>query len=492
MENFDYESLNKSDEEKLQKEELLKTKLASYTMTYKTREETYKLRKERAEKRGQTFPSSDDTKAIKIITSMLTDLEDEIRHMGGTTEQIEEARAKAQEKPSTIDRKALLEKVSRVKASEKATDEDEKSEDDFEIKLIDENEVLNQSEKEESMPKDFDLVYEPLRKSKMEKEEIEEPSIPTPKFSETVRQEENKPQMETKTRKLFDSIPLPSKGECYVSKEEKIPVAYLTAYDENLIVSPNLYDDGTFIDVLLKNKIMYKDFNPDDLLPGDRDAIVLWLRASGYGNEFPVTATDKATGEQFNTTVDLSKINYKPFTLKGDKNGYFDFTLPISKDKIKFRFLTYGLLKKLQEMNDADDLDIKKGQVEKMTDTLEEFIEEDKRLNEETRKKLDEAVNRLRKYGESIPSKKNDVIHAITNKLQLSIVSINGNTDKTFIEEYIKTMFARDSYALRTYITNNEPGVDFNVEVERPERLGGGSVSMFLTLDQFLFFSIVE
>ena len=51
-------------------------------------------------------------------------------------------------------------------------------------------------------------------------------------------------------------------------------------------------------------------------------------------------------------------------------------------------------------------------------------------------------------------------------------------------------MNVRDSSALRRYITDNEPGIDFNVTVEKPASLGGGSLTMFLTLDQFIFLNI--
>lgn len=456
--------------------ELLKTKISSYIMTLRTREETYNVRKKRAEEKNQKFPSSDDVKAIKLLSNMIDDIKTDIIKMGGTEEDILKAEKEAEDTSYIERRKAMLK------------DLDKKN-----------NEAKIKSEKKETPKDDFKIEYNKEAdtgeiipsgpKVRAKKQETTKPSSEKPKAKETT---EPKPDF-GKKRELFDSIPLPSKGECYTSKEGKIPVAYLTAYDENLIVSPNLYDDGTFIDVLLKNKIMYEDFNPDNLLPGDRDAIVLWLRASGYGNEFPVTATDNETGKQFETTVDLSKINYKPFTLKADENGYFDFTLPISKDNIKFRFLTYGLVKKLQKMNGENEMEVKKDYIEKATETLSEYVDDDKEINNSTKEKLNEAIERLKTYGDSISVKENGrIIEAITNKLQLSVVSVNGNEDRDFIKEYINTMPARDSYALRSYITNNEPGVDFNVKVERPTSLGGGSVTMFLTLNQFLFFNIVE
>lgn len=459
--------------QKRQLKGLLQTKLASYKMTWQTREETYQFRKERDIKNNVEFPTADDSKALKMLTNLLKDTEEEIKKLGGTDEDIKKAISETVS-DNVLDRKELLK---RVKHPEKEDD------------IVEEG-------KEEPVVDDFKIKYEPLTL----KEDAEETETNEDKANDITANLslEDTPSVDAKittdtiTDKLFDTIPLPSKGECYKNKNSKIPVSYLTAYDENLIVSPNLYDDGTFIDVLLKNKIMYKDFDTESLLPGDRDAIILWLRASGYGNEFPVTATDNETGKQFDTVVDLSEINYKPFNLKGDENGYFDFTLPVSKDKIKFRFLTFALLKKLQKMNEADDRGIRKNSIEKNMEVVEGYITEDNRLSKDTKEKLLEAVGRIQKYGESITENTDFVSKAVTNKLSLCIVSVNGISNRQYIANYVDKMPARDSYALRTYITNNEPGIDFNVNVKRPESLGGGSVSLFLTLDQFLFFNITE
>jgi hypothetical protein len=57
---------------------------------------------------------------------------------------------------------------------------------------------------------------------------------------------------------------------------------------------------------MLDKKLLSKEIDPLDLLEGDRDAIILFLRASGYGNEYPITATDEKTGKEFDTTIDLS------------------------------------------------------------------------------------------------------------------------------------------------------------------------------------------
>ena len=82
--------------------------------------------------------------------------------------------------------------------------------------------------------------------------------------------------------------------------------------------------------------------------------------------------------------------------------------------------------------------------------------------------------------------------HSLTNRLSLLIMAVDGITDKKYINDFIRRMNVRDSSALRRYMTQNEPGVDYNIEIERPESLGGGSFKTFLQLDQFLFLNIAD
>lgn len=290
---------------------------------------------------------------------------------------------------------------------------------------------------------------------------------------------------------LYDVIPLPSNGECYRHKKGKLPVSYLTAYDENLIVSPNLYKDGTFIDYLLKEKIMNTQIEPSELTIGDRDAIILWLRATGYGNEFPVTATDDITGERFDTVIDLSQIKYKKFNLKGDENGYFDFILPNSGDKIKFKFLTYKDEKDLELLETIEDKQIKKERLSDISETLKSFVDSDDNITKTQLVKINEAIRIIETWSNEIENEKGvKFTHAVTNRLEMSIMSINDITDRKYIKNYVLQMNVKDASALRKYITENEPGLDYNIVVKKPESLGGGSMNMFLKFDQYIFLNI--
>jgi hypothetical protein len=268
-----------------------------------------------------------------------------------------------------------------------------------------------------------------------------------------------------------------------------IPVGYLTAYDENLIVSPNLYKDGQLFDYLLKEKIM-TNVNPASLLEGDREAIILWLRATGYGNEFPVTATDNETGEDFDAIVDLSKIKFKEFRLKGDENGWFDFKLPVSGDLIKFRFLTHQDILDLKSIDESENATLKKARLLNIIDTLNDFVEDDENTDKAMKKRIFESIRTLEEWEDNIEDGDLIVSNSITNRMELCVMSVNGVTDRTYIANYVRNMKVRDSSALRKYINENEPGLDYNIEVEKPASLGGGSTNVFLQLDQYVFLNI--
>lgn len=290
------------------------------------------------------------------------------------------------------------------------------------------------------------------------------------------------------TDEQYDIIQLPSNGECYKEKIRRLAVGYITAFDENLITSPNLYRDGMILDFLIKNKVLTEDFDVDNLCVGDADAVVLFLRLTSYGEEYPVTVTDPETREQFDTVIDLSKIKYKEFKLKGDENGYFDFQLPVSKDLIKFRYLTRKDVKNLNFLNKIENEKVKASTIRENVKALKNIVKQDKTLYNKEKQGIYTNLEELNKLAEKLEQgNPTPYSKIITNKLEMSIVSVNGEEDREYIAKYIRMMSARDSLMLRRYITENEPSVDFEVEVERPESLGGGSFKTFLEWDETVF-----
>lgn len=140
--------------------------------------------------------------------------------------------------------------------------------------------------------------------------------------------------------KNYEWVELPSKGQCYPInsplRKGKVKVSYLTAMDENIIISEKHIKDGKICDVLLKNKV--EGVNTSELCAGDKDAIVLWLRKTGYRNIYKNPST--------NNRLDLDKVEYKDFKLIADNNGNFNYYLP-NGCKLTFRYLSYKVEEQL-------------------------------------------------------------------------------------------------------------------------------------------------
>lgn len=197
----------------------------------------------------------------------------------------------------------------------------------------------------------------------------------------------------------YEWVELPSKGECYPHKKAKVPVGYLRAIDENVMVSSKHILSQAVCDELLRLKILDNDFNPESLCVGDRNAILVWLRRTGYG--------DIAINLNTNQTIDLSILKYKDFNLKGDENGYFNYLLE-NGDVIKYRLLTH-----------SDEQRI----IEKLKDNTDEM---------ETAIMLE------------------------------CIVSYNGNESKSEIKEYVQNLSEVQIENFLKYIITTNPDIDFN------------------------------
>lgn len=286
----------------------------------------------------------------------------------------------------------------------------------------------------------------------------------------------------------YDMIPLPSNGECYKHKKSRVPVAYLTAADENIITAPNMYRDGKILDVILRRKILDNDFNVDDLCAGDRDAILLWLRATSYGDDFPIVASHPETRKQYNTTIKLSDFKYNEFKLKSDENALFEFKTN-NGDIIKFKYLTHGDEQSLIEETTANTTNKDKFDIVKCCKNIKEILSEINDISDEDKDLVIEDVNEIIVItGEEFDKNIDEVApNLITGQMVAYTQSINGNTDKNFITKYINNMRTIDALAYRRYYNENRPSVDLSVMVDVPESDGGGSFRTFLRIEDTLF-----
>lgn len=216
------------------------------------------------------------------------------------------------------------------------------------------------------------------------------------------------------THELID---LPSKGLHYNNGLSQIAVEYMTAQDEDILTTPSLIENGEALNILLKRKIKTPNVNIDDLLPGDRNAIILFLRTSSYGSDYEVEVQDPRTGVPFQTTVNLLDLKYKKVNKQPDQNGHFDVYIPMRKKNVKFRLLTSG------EDNNLF------------------------RLSEE----------QMKAYGKTYSDYN-------TLKLKTSIISIDGNSNRSYIDRFVNAMPALDSSTIKKEINKVSPDVDMSYE----------------------------
>jgi hypothetical protein len=215
-----------------------------------------------------------------------------------------------------------------------------------------------------------------------------------------------------------DVVQLPSGGVFYNSKKKSVKVGYLTANDENMLSSAAQLGSENIIMSLLRNKLYEHDLRPDELLDGDVEAILLFLRNTSFGPEYSVTLNDPQTGKPFNHTLVLDELNIKKTEHKPDDKGLFITKLPKSGSTVKLRPLTFS-------------------------ETLE-----------------------IARMGEQYPAGR--VAPTVTWRLTKQIVEIDGNESKELITNYINTMPIADSKHIRNFLRENTPSLDLKQTAKAP------------------------
>jgi hypothetical protein len=215
-------------------------------------------------------------------------------------------------------------------------------------------------------------------------------------------------------------VELPSKGLIYpqdhILRSGKVEMKYMTAKEEDILSNQNFIEKGIVLDKLLESLTLGK-FNIKDLHAGDKNAIFVAARILGYGKDYEFVYK----GKKYN--VDLSQIENKNFDGSiVDEKGYGTFTLPQTENVIKFKF-----------------------------------------LNETDNSKIEEEIKGFEKINK-------DNSRSITTKLIYTIVSINGDSDKTNVRGFVENqLLASDSRALRKYINEVSPDVNLTFTTESGE-----------------------
>jgi hypothetical protein len=244
------------------------------------------------------------------------------------------------------------------------------------------------------------------------------------------------------------------------------------------------------MDVLLKRKIMIPGINPSDMVRADRDQILIWLRATSYGL-YPAIIKDPVTGSDFDVEIDLNSITQNEFKLKPNSNGFFEYTLPKSKKIVEFKFLTHKDDLEYEKMLKKSNEDIKKLTLKTSVENILDIVKSDKSIDKKMIVEIEKYTKSLTDYMDNmVLNDKLGYSKAITFLMEKSIISIDGVSDKSEVKNMIKCMPAYDAISLRTYINNNTPSLNYNIEVKKPESLGGGTLKTFLQLGDDLFFRV--
>ena len=217
--------------------------------------------------------------------------------------------------------------------------------------------------------------------------------------------------MENKLNIPTEIVELPSQGLIYPESSPlssgKIEMKYMTAREEDILTNQNYIQKGTVLDELVKSLIVSK-INYDDLCVGDKNAVLVAARILGYGKDYSFSWG----GEEYN--IDLTTIDNKPLDEKLFNKGAneFNFALPTTGVEITFKLLT-----------------------------------------NHDEKKIKAELEGLKKINKNSSTD-------ISTRLKYIITSVSGNRDAKDIREFVDTMLARDSRALREYIKEVQPDVD--------------------------------
>lgn len=234
-----------------------------------------------------------------------------------------------------------------------------------------------------------------------------------------------------------ETVPLPSGGKCYdedhpLHNKETVEIRAMTAREEDILTSKALIKKGTVISHLIKSCMIDKRVDPDSLLAGDRNALMVALRVTGYGSEYKVEVDCPACSERSKHSFDLGGLPVKRLDIDPVVIGsnVFETDLPSTKAKVRFRLLTG------------------KDEQEIMT-----------------------AAERRKKQGQRSEN-------LITQRLKYSIVSANGISDKSKIDMMVGNLPARDSLYLRKYIDKHEPGIEMSAWMDCPSCLEHSEVRL--------------
>ena len=212
-------------------------------------------------------------------------------------------------------------------------------------------------------------------------------------------------------------VDLPSKGKFYseghaLHNKSEIEIRHMTAKDEDILVNQSFLKKGVAIDKLLESVIVDKSIKIADLLVGDKNAIVIATRISGYGADYEAKVACPSCGNVEEKEFDLDEATvYNDASNEATENGTFLITLTKTGAVVEVRPLTGRDEAKLVSSNS-------------------------------TRKK-----HKLAPLG-------------LTDQMKMYVNGVTMDSNAVPVSEFIDNMPAIDSRYLRTEYKNSLPNVE--------------------------------
>jgi len=216
-----------------------------------------------------------------------------------------------------------------------------------------------------------------------------------------------------------ETIELPSQGKIYDLSNPlssgTIEMKYMTAREEDILTNVNLLRQGLAIEKMLQSLIK-TPIKYDELILGDRNALLIAARILAYGSaySFEYTDTEDETKEIINIDLQDLKNKIVDYTIFNNKNE-FTFELPNSKNTVAFKLLTVG-----------------------------------------DEKAIDAELKGLKKA--------NLAAGEVTTRLKKQIVAVNGDYEPKTVRDFVDNyLISKDSNPLRSYIGSISPDIDLTV-----------------------------
>mgnify|MGYP003637825809 FL=1 len=240
-------------------------------------------------------------------------------------------------------------------------------------------------------------------------------------------------------------VDLPSQGKFYgeghpLHGKTSIEIKHMTAKEEDILTSESLLRKGIAIERLLQSLVVDKSINLADLLVGDKNALIVGARITGYGPSYMTKVGCPACKETQEVDFDLNNLTVRnssvPAGVERTSENTFFVTLPQSKVQVELGLMTGREERSFVEMN--------------------------------TRKR-----------------KKNLQESTATDLLKLLILSVNGSEEPQTINQFIGVMPIGDSRYVRDVYEQISPDVDLNHDFRCLNCDHEGRVGVPLNVDFF-------